>query len=62
MLVVSGMPEGGLFWPVFIIFAGTAVLLVNLGVLPPDTWRFWPVIFILLGLFKLVGFGVSEKK
>lgn len=60
--MLSEMNDGGLFWPVFIILAGTAVLLVNLGVLPADTWRFWPIIFIFLGLFKLVGFGVSEKK
>lgn len=54
--------EGGVFLPVFLILVGTAILLVNLGILPPDTWRFWPVIFIVLGLYKLSGFGIQEKK
>lgn len=57
-----GMGEGGVFWPVFLIFVGTAILLVNVGVLPPDAWRFWPVILIVLGLFKLSGFGTPMKK
>lgn len=54
--------EKGVFWPVFIILVGTAILLVNLGVLPPETAKFWPVIFIILGLLDLVGIGKGEKK
>lgn len=56
------MKEGGLFWPVFLILVGTAILLVNLGILPPDSWRFWPVIIIIPGLLKLSGFGMDEEK
>jgi hypothetical protein len=56
------MKEGGLFWPVFLILVGTAILLVNLGILPPETWRFWPVILIIPGLLKLSGFGMGEEK
>ena len=62
MLVHRGMDEGGVFWPVFLILVGTAILLVNVGILPPDTWRFWPLILVFLGLFKLSGFGTPEKK
>jgi len=52
----GSMQVGGVFWPVFLILVGTVILLVNVGVLPPQTWRFWPLVFILLGLFKLSGF------
>lgn len=56
------MGEKELFWPVFMILAGTVILLVNLGFLPAETWRFWPLLVIIPALIKLSGFGVSEKK
>jgi len=33
------MDEKSFFWPVFFILAGTAALMVNFGVLPPESWR-----------------------
>ncbi len=56
------MDRSGLFGPVFIILVGVLILLVNLGLLPPETWRFWPLILILFGLLKLIEPGVPEKK
>ncbi len=55
------MQEKGFFWPVFLILVGTAILLVNLGVLPAETWRFWPILIILPGLLKLSGFWGEES-
>lgn len=60
--MTSDWDEGGVFWPAFLILVGAAILLVNLGILPPETWRFWPIILILLGLIKLAGFGPHKKK
>jgi hypothetical protein len=54
------MKEGGLFWPVFLIFVGTVILLVNLGILPEQTWRYWPLILIIPGLLKLSGIVDSD--
>ncbi len=56
------MEEHGFFWPVFLILVGAAILMVNLGILPPETWRFWPLILIIPGLIKLSGFGDSLTK
>ena len=50
------------FWGAFWVFVGTFVLLVNLGVLSKDAWRFWPVAVILFGLFKILGLGKEENK
>ena len=55
------MEEGGYFWPLFLIFVGTAILLVNIGALPSESWRFWPIILIIPGLIKLSNFGDSKK-
>ena len=60
--MAADMEEGGVFWPVFLILVGAVILLVNLGILPPETARYWPVILILLGLIKLGGFGPEKKK
>jgi hypothetical protein len=56
------MDEKSFFWPVFFILAGTAALMVNFGVLPPESWRFWPLVVIIPALIKLSGFGASRKK
>lgn len=51
------MNKHGQFWGAFLVFSGLFVLLYNLGFLPKEAWRFWPVIIILLGLFKILGTG-----
>ncbi len=61
-VVIIDMTEKGYFWPLFLIFVGTLILLVNLGILPPDTWRFWPIILIIPGLLKLSSFGIPKSK
>ena len=46
---------GGLFFGGLLVLAGTAVLLSQLGLLGGyDAWDFWPVILVLMGLFRLV--------
>ena len=60
--VMKDMSHEGVFWPVFLMLVGTAILMVNFGVLPPEAWKFWPMIFILMGLMKLVGIGVPHEK
>lgn len=57
----GGMHGGGVFWPVFLILVGTAILLVNLGILPKQLWQFWPVVLIILGLLKLSGFSDQDE-
>lgn len=48
-----------LLWPLLLIAIGIILLLSNLGILPSDTinllWRFWPLIFIIMGLEALLG-------
>lgn len=59
--MMGGMNGGGVFWPVFLILVGTAILLVNLGLLPQQTWQFWPIILIIPGLLKLSGFSSQDE-
>ncbi len=54
-----GHRKPSLLWPLLLIAIGIILLLSNLGILPPDTinllWRFWPLIFIIMGLEALLG-------
>lgn len=56
------MDEEGYFWPVYLILVGTAILLVNVGMLPQTVKAFWPLVIIIPGLIKLSGFGKTEEK
>lgn len=60
-LRMGTMDEGGMFWPVFLILVGALILMVNVGILPPQLGRFWPVILIILGLIKLSGLGEAGE-
>jgi hypothetical protein len=44
-----------LFWPLTLIFVGTLVMMMNMGVLPVDLWKFWPVVLVVVGLVGLTG-------
>ncbi len=51
----------GVFWPLMAIGAGVLFLLQNLGLLPPDTWRYWPIILVVIGLMGLAE-GTARRK
>lgn len=44
-----------LFWPLTLIFVGTLVMMLNIGVLPMVLWKFWPVVLVVIGLVGLSG-------
>lgn len=44
-----------LFWPLTLIFVGTIVMMVNIGVLPMVLWKFWPILLVVIGLVGLSG-------
>lgn len=44
-----------LFWPLTLIFVGTLVMMVNVGVLPMVLWKFWPILLVVIGLVGLSG-------
>jgi predicted membrane protein len=51
----SGNPAGGILIGAIIILVGVAMLLDNLGIIQVrDYWRFWPVIFVVVGAMKLI--------
>lgn len=50
-----------LFWPLVLVFAGTAILMMNMGILPSGLARLWPVALVVLGLIGLTG-GYSGTK
>ncbi len=47
--------SGSMLWGIVFILAGVAVLLSNLGYLPPNLWeQWWPLLLIILGLFLVI--------
>lgn len=57
------MRSRGLFWGVFVILFGIALLLSNLGLLPSNFWGlFWPMILILAGVWFLVGPMIFKRQ
>ena len=44
-----------LFWPLTLIFVGTLVMMINVGVLPMVMWKFWPILLVVIGLVGLSG-------
>lgn len=59
--LMGTLKESGFFWPVFLVLVGAVILMVNLGILPPQLSLFWPVILVVLGLIMLSGFGGAEE-
>jgi hypothetical protein len=50
-----------LFWPLVFVFVGTAILMMNMGILPSGLARLWPVALVILGLIGLTS-GYSGIK
>lgn len=44
-----------LFWPLTLIFIGTLVMMINMGILPMVMWKFWPIVLVIVGLVGLSG-------
>lgn len=44
-----------LFWPLTLIFLGTLIMMVNVGILPRGLVAFWPVVLVVIGLVGLSG-------
>lgn len=55
-------PGAQLFIAIFLIGAGTLLFLDSIGILPVhNIWDFWPLILIVIGVFKLRVRGVAEQ-
>lgn len=46
--------------PLTLIFAGVLAFMATTGILPPVVMRFWPVIFVILGLVGLVSLSSDD--
>ncbi|MCD8484402.1 DUF5668 domain-containing protein [Candidatus Woesebacteria bacterium] len=46
--------------PLTLIFAGVLAFMATTGVLPPTVLRFWPIVFVILGLVGLVSLSSEE--
>jgi hypothetical protein len=50
-----------IFWALVLILVGVLFLLINLGILPPDSWNYvLPALFILGGIGLLIGWRGSR--
>ena len=47
---------------VIVLFLGLVFLLMNLGLLPYDFGRYWPIILIIVGAGILMKDGEKKKK
>ena len=60
---VNYAPSGRLLGAVFLIVAGIALFLNNIGLLPiHDIWRFWPLFLIAVGVGKLFGARTNRDR
>ncbi|HEX4771908.1 MAG TPA: DUF5668 domain-containing protein [Bryobacteraceae bacterium] len=60
---VSCANSGRLIGAVFLICAGIALFLNNIGLLPiHNIWRFWPLFLIAIGVGKLYGSRTSQDR
>jgi len=50
---MTGYFKSQTFWSVMLIFVGVSLLGINLGVVSSQLIKFWPMIFIVLGLVGL---------
>lgn len=54
------MFKSPLVLPLTLIFAGVLAFMATTGVLPAEVLRFWPIIFVVLGLVGLVSLSDEE--
>lgn len=54
------MFKSPLVLPLTLIFAGVLAFMATTGILPADLLRFWPVVFVVLGLVGLVSLSSDE--
>lgn len=54
------MFKSPLVLPLTLIFAGVLAFMATTGILPADLLRFWPVVFVALGLVGLVSLSSDE--
>lgn len=46
--------------PLTLIFAGVLAFMATTGILPATVLRFWPIVFVVLGLVGLVSLSSEE--
>jgi hypothetical protein len=54
------MFKSPLVLPLTLIFAGVLAFMATTGVLPAEMLRFWPILFVILGLVGLVSLSGDE--
>lgn len=54
------MFKSPLVLPLTLIFAGVLAFMATTGVLPATVLRFWPIVFVVLGLVGLVSLSTDE--
>jgi hypothetical protein len=54
------MFKSPLVLPLTLIFAGVLAFMATTGVLPATVLRFWPIVFVILGLVGLVSLSTDE--
>lgn len=54
------MFKSPLVLPLTLIFAGVLAFMATTGILPAELLRFWPVVFVALGLVGLVSLSSDE--
>lgn len=54
------MFKSPLVLPLTLIFAGVLAFMATTGVLPATVLRFWPIVFVVLGLIGLVSLSSEE--
>ncbi len=54
------MFKSPLVLPLTLIFAGVLAFMATTGVLPATVLRFWPIVFVILGLIGLVSLSSEE--
>ncbi len=54
------MFKSPLVLPLTLIFAGVLAFMATTGILPPTVLRFWPIVFVVLGLVGLVSLSTDE--
>lgn len=54
------MFKSPLVLPLTLIFAGVLAFMATTGILPATMLRFWPIIFVVLGLIGLASLSTDE--